>query len=193
LKDRPRPREVKLPDPWDPDKGMKSVIVFCRAGRVHPYTNIDPMLDKYFDTIRKVTNQKGKNLQLNQGDIGRIQDHFRDNDVGDEWFRLAVQLRNTGLPGNVSLDPEFRPRKADGQGETADEARHPDSMFSTAVKAIDPRKQYVIFMVWDDTFEPFIDCRAMVEEAGVRTGWEPYGREETFSVPLGGKGGGAID
>ena len=66
----------------------------------------------------------------------------------------------------------LEPRK-DAAGETEKEIDNKaTSKFFAALRKVDKEKQYVVFLVRDDSFALFKTCRRFVQEEGYGSGWE---------------------
>ncbi len=158
---RPQPDhiELRLPDPRPAALNTERVVFLCRYGRV-----VDPSLD---DLEREL-------IQTLQRIPGSVVDYFQQHDIGNAAFRWRVANRGTV----ARLDW----RRTDN-GETVNEAIQPGSAIRTALAGYDPKRHFIRFFVWSDSFDVYLETRRIAEEAGFAVGWEAKeaGRDLTFA------------
>ena len=90
--------------------------------------------------------------------------YLRDHDVGSRDLRWHV------ASGGLARLDWRRPTA----GETVEEFARSDSVTKAALDRYDPRRKFVHFYVWGDSFEVYLDARRYVESQGFSVGWEVW-------------------
>ena len=62
-----------------------------------------------------------------------------------------------------------------GAGDDVAELRRKDADFRRSLAQLDPDRHYLTFLVWGDSFEPYLEARRVAEDAGFAVGWEALG------------------
>lgn len=73
-------------------------------------------------------------------------------------------------------------RKQDRSGETPEEFRDAGSTLRKRLKALDPSKNIVQFMVFPDSHDTFRDVRSVLWEMGFEVGWIPKNTGEVLEL-----------
>jgi hypothetical protein len=124
--------------------------------------------------------------------IGRILVHGDVRAVRpDEYESLAHYLRKLNVgDGNFlwrfvttpeprarlewqSLDPGIEPTRLDSSPE-----------LRRWLAERDPKRDFIRFQVWSDSFEAYLEARRVVESAGFRAGWKAFDKDEEMNLPL---------
>lgn len=175
----PSQRQMVLPDPRPPPPGARQLPVFVRYGRVLP---VD--VAELLGILRNATLQASQGRwQFGDGppnfvDRSQIVAYFQEHDVGTREFRWHV-VNNGGREFWAHL--EWRDRDA---GDSQQELSSRDSRFRRALAEIHPRSHYVTFLVWEDSFDPYLIARELATQAGFSAGWGAYGEHEPFREHL---------
>jgi len=121
------------------------------------------------------------NPGVRSGDIESFLKALQGQEVGNAYYKVDPRYL---LVGKMGL--EARPGVA---GETMTELDDPNSKFQAIVSQLDKSKQYIAFLVRDDSFNIFRKARQIADTAGFDTGWELLGIDEPIKF---GEGGTAI-
>lgn len=173
-------RTLSLPDPdREAGKVMTAVHVNCKRNAICPLE------------LKVLTERLDGALRASgASSISALDRYFNNNDIGDAFFRLRLNVPRISPP-LVYLRFERRPNT----GESVEEMEGPGSVYRTQLGKIDSTKQYLLFTVHDDSFEIYLRAKSLARQAGIRTGWIPYGADEPDETriippPTGGGGGG---
>ena len=64
------------------------------------------------------------------------------------------------------------------QGETITQIRKPGSKFNRILKSLNPKKQFIFFIVRSDSYEIFREARKLAWEKNLDVGWTPKPEDE---------------
>jgi hypothetical protein len=161
----PPPQIVRLPNPRPAPKEATEVRFMCREGRVIVF---DPAL--FRDRVTKQIEYLMRPMLAKAGPGGEIDcqllaEMYNKRAHSDQEFRSRLVVENFRLV----LVYEHR-----GAGETPDRLRLPTSRFQRTIRAMDPEKSYARFLVWPDSFDVYVQARALCDARGLLAGWEPY-------------------
>lgn len=172
-------REVVLPDPRPAPRGARQLPVFVRYGRVLP---VD--VTELVGLLKRGTMLASEGRWIygdgppNFVDRSKIVAYFQENDVGTQEFRWHV-INNGGLDFWAHL--EWRDRD---KGDSLAELGSSRSRFRNELTRLNARSHYLLFFVWEDSFEPYLVAREMAAEAGFTSGWSPHGEHVPFRQHL---------
>lgn len=172
----PPPKIVRLPNPREAPKGAQAILFFCREGRVLVF---DP--EQLRERVKKRVEFLMRPLLAKAGASGEIDcqklvETYNKEALSDPEFRSRLVVENF----NLVLVYEYR-----GGGETTDRLRNPSSRFQAAIRRLDPQKYYARFLVWPDSFDVYVEARALCDERGVLAGWEPNTEDFEWKISLG--------
>lgn len=172
----PEAKLVSLPNPREAPPGAKQAIVICREGKVMPF---DP--NDLRDRAKKRAQALLRPLQLKAGpggiDCEKFVKQFNNGPViGDSTARTRLGVENF----NVYLYYDFR-----SSGETPAQVSAPNSGFRRAIRSLDPTKYYISFLVWNDSFEAYVEARRVCDEVGILAGWQPLTDTYVYKAGLG--------
>jgi hypothetical protein len=71
-------------------------------------------------------------------------------------------------------------------GESAVDLENPNSKYREILSRLDKDKQYIAFLVRDDSFNVFRKARQVADNLGLDTGWELLGIDEPIKFGAGG-------
>ncbi len=174
----PPPQIVRLPNPRPAPKDAREIRFICREGRIlvfDPEQLRDRVKKRVEYLLRPMLAKAGADGEI---DCQRLVDAYNKEAVGDQEFRGRLVIENF----NLVLIYEHR-----GVGETSDRLRLPSSRFQAAVRRMSTDKNYARFLVWPDSFDVYVNARAVCDERGVLAGWEPYTEDYEWKMPLGVK------
>jgi hypothetical protein len=89
-------------------------------------------------------------------------------------FQTETEFYQVRIVGNDSL---FYQPKSESIGETIDELSQQDSKFTNLLKSINPKTEYLAFIVRPDSFATFRVARKQAWDNGFDVGWEPHTQE----------------
>jgi len=115
---------------------------------------------------------------VRSGDISRFLRVLQGRQVTNRYYRVNPSYLLTAI---MALEPQPNVR-----GETIQELERENSSFQLALKQLNPEKQYVAFLVRDDSFPVFRKARVLADEQGYDTGWELLGIDEPIKFGAGG-------
>jgi len=177
----------------DAPEDAERMLFECRRNRVVflDENKIDEAILAYVEDYAEQYGEKP--------DVEELPEMFEAKDVGDEFYRVKVEL-SEGIrieDGNVYIgsfpDWIYEPRK-EKQGERMMELRRDDSNFAKVVRELNSEDHWVFFIVYQDSFEVFRMAREIARRQGLAIGWHPMknGKEIRFSGS-GGIGGETMD
>ncbi len=76
---------------------------------------------------------------------------------------------------------------AENQGETKEELRSKESEFKQMLAELNPKTDYLAFIVRPDSFAAFRSARKVAWEQGFDVGWEPYQQDNPLVFGSGGR------
>jgi len=146
---------LRLPDPRPPPVASEPVAMLCRYGRV-----FDPRFETLEHQLLEVVRR--------QRNLSRYLDAY---DVGNELLRWRV----VDTTGGALAQLEWRDTEI---GETLAELRSPTAAYHRVLAERDPKTEFLHFVVWEDSFEVYLEARRLAEEKGYAVGWlvVPNGR-----------------
>lgn len=173
-------KKITLPERQPPPKNKTPIFFVCRFGHIYPFNA--QLLSKRFQ--RAVMDGLGLResegtIKIPTNDFPKVVEHFKHNDVGDEYTMIEVE----NLPNVLLL--RFEPRKRP-QGENLDDIKRPGSVFQRIIQGTDPAKHYVRFLVWGDSFKVYLAARDIVTQRNFQAAWAPYSINEPFRELIGG-------
>ncbi len=115
------------------------------------------------------------------GDIESFLKALQGQEVGNVYYKVDPRYL---LVGKMGLEA-----RAGVTGETMSELDDQGNKFQAILSQLDKNKQYVAFLVRDDSFNIFRKARQIADKAGFDTGWELLGIDEPIKF---GEGGTAI-
>lgn len=173
----PEAKLVSLPNPREAPPGAKQVLFVCRGGKVMPF---DP--NDLRDRAKKRAQALLKPMQARAGpggsiDCQKLVEQFnRSGAISDSTAKTTLGIENF----NLVLYYEYR-----SAGETAKQLARQSSTFRRAVRSVDPTKYYATFLVWNDSFETYVEARRICDEMGLLAGWQPLAEDYVYKVGLG--------
>ncbi|MCA9120785.1 MAG: hypothetical protein H6822_32405 [Planctomycetaceae bacterium] len=176
----PPPKVVTLPDPRPAPEGAREVTFLCANNRVYPIA-----ADDWRDTIRKKAEFIVGARRLDGGPaVGVNEEAFMkefkkaNRRLTDDFFE--VELYASGIYPRLKFIPK------ESEGATEEEVLKPRSRFQKMLFVLDKSKYYARFIVLPDSYEVYLAARAMSDQAGLLSGWDPQGEGWQYTTHLGG-------
>jgi len=144
---------VRLPDPRPAPRGTQPAAFYVRYGRIFR-VDLDDL--------------KAKLVAAFANPLARA--HFPD--IG------SAELRWQPLPpryGRLGARLAWRNRRA---GEDASQIEAKNSAFRRALLALHPKRDTVLFYVWPDSYDIYLQAREIASAAGYLAGWEALDTEQ---------------
>lgn len=117
--------------------------------------------------------------------------HFAQKDVGDACCRVRVtkipglfRIGQQVLTGGLEFDHVLREK---AQGLDRDQCEAPDSLLRRLLSAMDSKKQWIHFVVYDDaeSLALYPAVRRLVEAMQFAAGWVPYSEDQHWGGVFG--------
>jgi hypothetical protein len=135
-------------------------------------TNIDPQLNRFYsDKMQEhqiCVSQNAAQIRKFQTETPHYKIHFVDPDT------------ITYEPHNANV------------GESIREIAQKDSEYKTILSKLDPKTEYLAFIVRPDSFPGFRAARQQAWQAGFDVGWEPKAQKNPININVAGSGGRAV-
>ena len=175
------PLTIRLPDPRPVPVGLERVFFLCRGGEVHPL-DLPSLLDVLRDGVQAATGEYQATPVIGRRDVPWIVNHFKKERIVDQGYRWVF---------DAGLHAELVPTDDVAPGEGVDAMRSPGSRTAEALDRLSPRRNYVRFFVWPDSFDAYLAARRLAEERGLRVGWQEMeaGHNLRFDVLSSGRPG----
>ena len=109
--------------------------------------------------------------------------NMQSQEIGNDYYKVQ--------PSFLMLGQMVLEARTNAVGETEqDVEKKSTSKFFAALHKIDKVKQYVVFLVRDDSFPLFRTCRRFVQQEGYDSGWEYLDTDQL--IKFGGFGGALV-
>jgi hypothetical protein len=181
VQEAPPPKIVTLPDPRPAPEGAREVTFLCANNRVYPIA-----ADDWRDTIRKKAEFIVGARQLDGGPaVGVNEEKFMkefkkaNRRLTDDFFEVEVYA--AGIYPRLKFIPK------ENDGATEEEVLKPRSRFQKMLFVLDKSKYYARFIVLPDSYEVYLAARAISNQAGLLSGWDPQPEGWEYTTYLGGE------
>lgn len=175
-------RVVRLPDPRPPPRDATEVNYFCRYGHMNSadFAQIFGALRQGF---AEATGAQPWDREVPVSELPRLASFFASRRIGHGVYRWDVR------PDANNMRLEFILRWADPQaGLTVKDLEEPHSRYALRLQTLDPDDHYLLFYVWSDSFDLYLQARRIAEEAGFRVGWRAWPADlDPVAVPRAGR------
>ena len=162
---------------------MQALNFICRFNNIWPLNN-KLIIERFQKEIRTLlglpANQQS--IRIDSSQFKTVFEHFRAKAVGDEY--TVIEIENIPNVLSIRLTPKRMP-----QGEPSNIIMHAGSVFQRTLKEHDPKKHYVRFLVWGDSFRVYLDARRIVEEMGFEVAWTPFSVDDPLQQYIGDTSG----
>jgi len=118
------------------------------------------------------------NPEVRGGDLGSFLKAIQGQDVGNAYYKVDPRYL---LVGQMGLEP-----RAGVSGERTNDLENSNSKYQAVLTVLDKDKQYIAFLVRDDSFNVFRKARQVADNLGLDTGWELLGIDEPIKFGAGG-------
>jgi hypothetical protein len=176
----PPAKIVTLPDPRPAPEGAREVTFLCAQNKVYPIA-----ADDHRDVIRKRVEFLVQSKRLDGGpavgvDEEKFMKEFKkaNRRLGDDFFE--IELYASGIYPRLKFIPK------ENEGATIEEVLKPRSRFQKMLFVLDKSKYYARYIVLPDSFEAYLAARAISDQAGMLSGWDPQGEGWQYTTHLGG-------
>ncbi len=113
------------------------------------------------------------------GDLTGFLKALQGRPITNQYYRLNPSYLLTAI---VALEPApYVP------GESMEGVDRPNGKYQYILTQLDLKKQYVAFLVRDDSFQMFRKARQVADKYGFDTGWELLGIDEPIKFGTGGQ------
>jgi hypothetical protein len=115
---------------------------------------------------------------VRSGGIEGFRKSIEGQEVGNLYYKVDPRYL---LVGKLVLEI-----RAGTSGEGAGDLENPNSKYLATLTLLDKDKQYIAFLVRDDSFAVFRKARQVADRLGLDTGWELLGIDEPIKFGAGG-------
>jgi hypothetical protein len=165
---------VFRPTPRAKISSKQGIMFECRTNELFfvDTAGLQDQVEKLMSTL---------NPGVRGGDIESFLKALQGQEVGNAYYKVDPRYL---LVGEMGLEA-----RAGVTGETMTELDDPSNKFQAILSQLDKNKQYIAFLVRDDSFNIFRKARQIADKVGFETGWELLGIDEPIKF---GEGGTAI-
>jgi hypothetical protein len=165
---------VFRPTPRAKISSKQGIMFECRTNELFfvDTAGLQDQVEKLMSTL---------NPGVRGGDIESFLKALQGQEVGNAYYKVDPRYL---LVGKMGLEA-----RAGVTGETMTELDDPSNKFQAILSQLDKNKQYIAFLVRDDSFNIFRKARQIADKVGFETGWELLGIDEPIKF---GEGGTAI-
>lgn len=171
-------RIIRLPDPRPVPEGLDRVFFLCRGAAVH-VIDLDALEEALLGGIQDATGAFERQITLERDDFPWIVNHFAKESVGDQGYRWVFDS-----PDPTRFLAELVPTEAVAPGDPEPSLGRGQTRFEARLDALDPRRQYVRFFVWPDSFDVYLTARRLAEDRGLRVGWTEVRAERNLQFDV---------
>jgi len=158
-------KEVSLPDPKPAITGSTPYRFLCRNGKIFPLDD-DGLKKKVSSTLTKAGIKPNKDSEY---DAKKFLGVVNGNKLGTKFFSLLAREDKDKVI-RFSVD------KKDQNGENESQVIKSGSQYTKILSGLDPRKNYLLFEVFPDSFEVYLSARNLANERQFPGGWKPAHR-----------------
>jgi hypothetical protein len=162
---------VYQPMPRARPSGKQAVFFECRSNEVFyvDKDGLDVQVAKLLSSL---------SAGVRGGDMAQFLKAIQGKEIGNEYFKVNPSYL---LAAIMALEA-----KPGSKGETVEQLEVPNGKFQTELSRLDPKTQYVAFLVRDDSFNVFRNARSTVDKQGFDAGWELLASDEPIKFGAGG-------
>ena len=175
----PPAKVVHLPNPRPAPEGALPLTFMCRDGKIY-FVNIDAHQNRAVRWTDSEIARRKLGADPKKGiDCGPLFASFNRQSYRDRDVQLKLETQGR-LPYLVF-------QRREHGGETLEEIREPRAYFQRGLKQIKPDQYYLQFLVWNDSFELYLEARRMASDLGFLAGWQPMTTTGEYKVRLASK------
>jgi hypothetical protein len=115
---------------------------------------------------------------VRRGDMSQMIKVIQGRQITNRYYKVNATYLLTGM---VALEP-----RPDVPGETLEQISQVNGKFLSVLQDLNPQKQYVAFLVRDDSFIAFRKAREIADKRGFDVGWELLGANEPIKFGASG-------
>jgi hypothetical protein len=156
------------------NEGAARILFECRAGRISRLPERE--FTREIERLSKELGEQG----LTQDAVEKMLD---SGTLRDAAYRVRLRVTN-GAPMFL-----FEPRYAE-QGETVGEIKLGSSEYRRYLSLLNPKLDYLYFIVREDGFDVFREARKVAAKLGLQVGWYP--KQSREPLLFGGVGPGTV-
>lgn len=162
------------PTPRAKITSKQGVFFECRTNQLFfvDKAGLDDQVEKLMSAL---------NPGVRGGDLESFLKALQGQEVGNAYYKVDPRFL---LVGRMGLEA-----RTGVPGATVVDLDNPNSNFQAILSQLDKDRQYIAFLVRDDSFTVFRKARQIADTAGFDTGWELLGIDEPIKF---GEGGTAI-
>jgi hypothetical protein len=158
-------KEVSLPDPKPAIAGSTPYRFLCRNGKVFPLDDVG-LRQKVSSVIKKAGIKPNKDKEY---DAKKFLNAINGGKVGDTFFSVIAREDKDKVI-------RFTVERKDQSGENEASLIKSGSKYIKSLLPLTPRKNYLLFEVFPDSFGLYIAARNIANEKKFPAGWKPAHR-----------------
>jgi hypothetical protein len=158
-------KEVSLPDPKPAIAGSTPYRFLCRNGKVFPLDDFG-LREKVSSVIKKAGIKPNKDKEY---DAKKFLNAINGGKVGDTFFSVIAREDKDKVI-------RFTVERKDQSGENEASLIKSGSKYTKSLLPLTPRKNYLLFEVFPDSFGVYMAARNMANERKFPAGWKPAHR-----------------
>jgi hypothetical protein len=158
-------KEVSLPDPKPAIAGSTPYRFLCRNGKVFPLDDVG-LRNKVSSVIKKTGIKPNKDKEY---DAKKFLTAINGGKVGDTFFSVIAREDKDKVI-------RFTVERKDQSGENEASLIKSGSKYTKSLLPLTPRKNYLLFEVFPDSFGVYMAARNMANERKFPAGWKPAHR-----------------
>ncbi len=170
---------VNLPNPRAAPENSQPVTYICREGRIM-WVDAEGLQDRAQKRTQFIVARRRLDRDPSKGVDGKLlAEEFNRDPIRDRYFELQMTISGRY--------PRLVLKRLKNAGEDAELLVHPSSRYQQRVRRTDPRRFYLKYLVWPDSFEAYLEARKVASKRGLLAGWTTETTTAEYSIPLGGK------
>jgi hypothetical protein len=147
------------------------VFFECRSNEVFA-VDLGRLQDQVGEVLKSVDSG------VRGGDMAQMIKVLGGRQITNEYYRVNANYLLTGM---VALEP-----RPEAVGESLEKVNQANGKYQFILSQLNPNKQYVAFLVRDDSFVVFRRARELADKKGYDVGWELLGSDEPIKFGAGG-------
>ena len=171
---------INLPNPRPAPEGTQPKTFICREGRVM-------FVDE--EGIQEIAQKRAMGI-IRRRKMGRNPAAGIDGKLlADEFNRDPVNDRDRSFDVHMTIAgrvPKLVLKRRKDAGETAEQLKRSSSRYQQQVRRTEPKKFYLQFLVWPDSFEAYLEARKLSAKRELLAGWQGQRASDEYTINLGG-------
>ena len=161
---KPIVRSLRLPDPKEPRPGSKGYRFICQGGKVYPL-DYGAWKKRVKDAVDKSGLKKNGAGEL--ADSKAAVEHFKKKPISDAIFAAQPMYSDKSKLIYFRLVPKQT------AGDLPASLGNSQSFFQKFLSKLDPQKSHILFTVFPDSFDAYLEARKILSQKGIPAGWSP--------------------